>query len=307
MSWLQISITVEQKLSKQVETLLLDQGACSVTLKDAADEPIFEPAPGEMRLWQKTVVTGLFENTPEQNSIIANLQSSLEDDAAEIEVETLEDKDWSRTWMDHFQAMQFGERLWVCPHHVDPPDSEAVNLRLDPGLAFGTGTHPTTSLCLSWLDQHCDQQKNILDFGCGSGILAIAALMLGVQNADGIDIDAQALEASEINAKTNQVANRLQVYTPEQFKVIQDNKLETGKDTNEDAKKYAIVVANILSGPLIELAPTLAGYTQPNGEIILSGILLEQADAVTKAYARFFTMNSPVEKEDWVLLHGRKL
>lgn len=303
MPWLQISITTEQASSKQVETILLTHGACSVTLMDAADEPILEPAPGEMRLWQKTVVTGLFENTSKQEVLIANIQSLLEQSEpkilAEIDVEILEDQDWSRTWMAHYQAMKFGTRLWICPHHIEPPDEKAINLRLDPGLAFGTGTHPTTSLCLSWLDQHCKHQETILDFGCGSGVLAIAALMLGVQQADGIDIDVQAIEASTINARSNQVADRLHVYTPEQFTSVHDENFET--------RKYTIVVANILSGPLIELAPTLAGYTQLNGDIILSGILLEQADAVSDAYAKYFVMSPPVKKDDWVLLHGHKL
>ena len=196
--------------------------------------------------------------------------------------------------MDHYQPMQFGERLWVCPWHLDPPDPDAVNLRLDPGLAFGTGTHPTTSLCLSWLDQHVHQQKTLLDFGCGSGILAIAALLLGLQQADGVDIDPQALEASLANAKANHVDDQLQLFTAKQ----QDK---------QAARQYEIVVANILSGPLVELAPTLARHTEPDGDIILSGILREQAKDVLNAYQTFFKMDAPVFQDDWVLLHGCRL
>lgn len=302
MPWLQISISVEQSSAKKVETILLDQGACSVTLKDAADEPILEPAPGKTPIWNNTIITGLFEDIDSNDTLIKNIESSLKKIEYSISIEQLEDQDWSRTWMDHYQPMKFGERLWICPHHIEPPDPEAVNLRLDPGLAFGTGTHPTTSLCLSWLDQHSHHQKNMLDYGCGSGVLAIAALMLGVQHADAVDIDTQALEASKMNAEANQVASRLQLHTPEQFEVIQHN----GLDDRKYARKYEIVVANILSDPLLELAPTLASYTQTNGDIVLSGILHEQANEVLNAYARYFTMAAPRKMEDWVLLHGHK-
>jgi ribosomal protein L11 methyltransferase len=303
MPWLQISISVDQSSTKKVEAILLDQGACSVTLKDAADEPILEPAPNEIRLWQKTIVTGLFENTSKKNEILANIRSSLQphdyEIPTEIETEILEDQDWSRNWMEHYHPMKFGERLWICPHHIEPPNPKAVNLRLDPGLAFGTGTHPTTSLCLSWLDQHCKHQGKILDYGCGSGVLAIAALLLDVQFADGIDIDTQAIEASITNARTNHVADRLQLYTPDQF--------ETHLSKQQKVSEYEIVVANILSKPLIELAPVLASHTQKNGDIVLSGILKEQTNEVLNAYAEYFTMTPPVEMEDWVLLHGHKL
>ena len=297
MSWLQISISVEQSSSKKVETVLLEQGACSVTLKDAADKPILEPAPGETPIWDNTIITGLFENT-DNSTLIKAIKSSLKKIEHSISTEQLEDQDWSRTWMEHYHAMKFGTRLWICPHHEDPPDPKAINLRLDPGLAFGTGTHPTTSLCLNWLDQHCENQKSLLDYGCGSGVLAIAALMLGVQHADAVDIDQQALEASQINATTNQVADRLQLYTGEQY--------ESRHRKEPDARKYEIVIANILSGPLTELAPTLASHTITNGDIVLSGILREQAKEVIKAYSKYFTMTPQIELEDWVLLHGQK-
>jgi ribosomal protein L11 methyltransferase len=295
MPWLQISISTSKASSKLAENILLDNGACSVTLKDAADEPILEPAPGKTPVWQNAIVTGLFENTKNNDDLITRIKTSLklslENSEHALEVETLEDQDWSRSWMDHYQPMQFGKRLWVCPWHVDPPEPEAINLRLDPGLAFGTGTHPTTSLCLKWLDKHCNHQSSLLDFGCGSGILAIAALMLGVQQADGVDIDPQALQASLANAKANHVNNRLHLITADQ-------------QSKHDIKQYEIVVANILSGPLVELAPTLAKYTLPDGDIVLSGILREQAEDVLNAYEVFFKMDTPVIEDDWVLLHG---
>jgi ribosomal protein L11 methyltransferase len=200
--------------------------------------------------------------------------------------------------MDHFHAMQFGQRLWVCPLHIDPPEPDAVNLRLDPGLAFGTGTHPTTSLCLRWLDQNIQADKNtqdtLLDYGCGSGILAIAACMLGIDHADGVDIDPQALTATHDNAEVNLVSEKIKTYLPDAY---QKQHSET---------QYDIVAANILSGPLAELSPALAKHTKPGGDIVLSGILREQARTVLDAYSDAFDMDEPVFEEDWVLLHGVK-
>lgn len=292
MPWLQISIHTSQKYAEQVEDVLLQNGACSVTFRDAADEPILEPAPGETPIWQDIIATGLFAETKNQQQLLTNIKAPLTDIEYSISSEALEDQNWSRSWMDHYQAMQFGERLWVCPWHIEPPNPKAVNLRLDPGLAFGTGTHPTTSLCLRWLDQNIQQQKRLLDFGCGSGILAIAALLLGLEQADGVDIDPQALEASLANARANQVEDRLHLFSSDQFSA------EHGQD------QYEIVVANILSGPLVELAPILAAHTLDGGDIVLSGILAEQADSVIQAYAPYFEMDGPIFEDDWTLLHG---
>jgi len=295
MPWLQISIHTTQNHAEQAEDILLQYGACSVTLKDAADEPILEPAPGETPIWQDIIATGLFNETENQQQLLLNIEAALADIERSISSEILQDQNWTRSWMDHYHAMQFGERLWVCPWHIDPPEADAVNLRLDPGLAFGTGTHPTTSLCLSWLDQHIQQQKTLLDFGCGSGILAIAALLLGLEQADGVDIDPQALEASLANAKANQVEERLHLFSSEQF------------SAEHDQQQYEIVVANILSGPLVELAPILAGHTLADGDIVLSGILVEQADSIIEAYTPYFKMDAPLIEGDWVLIHGCRL
>ena len=295
MPWLQISVHTTQNHAEQAEDTLLQFGACSVTLTDAADQPILEPAPGETPIWQDIVATGLFNETENQQQLIKNIDTALAEIEHSISSEILEDQNWTRSWMDHYQAMQFGERLWVCPWHIDPPEPEAVNLRLDPGLAFGTGTHPTTSLCLGWLDQHIEQPKNLLDFGCGSGILAIAALLLGLEQADGVDIDPQALEASLANARANEVEDRLHLYSAEQF------------SAEHAQQQYEIVIANILSGPLVELAPTLAGHTLAGGDIVLSGILAEQADSVIAAYTPYFKMDAPLIEGDWVLIHGCRL
>ncbi|MFC1589088.1 50S ribosomal protein L11 methyltransferase [Pseudomonadota bacterium] len=292
MPWLQISVHTTQNHAEQAEDTLLQFGACSVTLTDAADQPILEPAPGETPIWQDIVATGLFNEIENQQQLLSNIDTALADIEHSISSEILEDQNWSRSWMDHYQPMQFGERLWVCPWHIDPPNPNAINLRLDPGLAFGTGTHPTTSLCLRWLDQNIQRPKTLLDFGCGSGILAIAALMLGLEQADGVDIDPQALEASLANAKANKVENQLHLFTAEEFSA------EHGQ------QQYEIVVANILSGPLVELAPTLAAHTLAGGDIVLSGILAEQADSVIQAYTPYFEMDAPIFEEDWTLLHG---
>jgi len=294
MSWLQISINATKQTAESVETTLLDAGALSVTLKDAADEPILEPDIGTTPLWKNAIITGLFDNTMQQDALIDHLRSELPK-SCEIVFETLDDKDWTRAWMDNYTAMQFGERLWVCPWHIEPPDPAAINLRLDPGLAFGTGTHPTTALCLTWLDRNITQQDKILDYGCGSGILAIAALLLGAHHADGVDLDEQAIIATIENTSANNVEAQLAAMTVKQFEV------------NGGPKKYDIVLANILSGPLVELAPLLQAYVKPDGDIVLSGILQEQAEETRDAYAQYFEMDDIEIEEDWVLLHGRKI
>ena len=215
-------------------------------------------------------------------------------DLSEIEISSLPDQDWTRAWMDAFKPMQFGKRLWVCPKHIEPPDPLAVNLRLDPGLAFGTGTHPTTSLCLRWLDTHVSPQsgyRNVLDYGCGSGILAVAAIMLGAESADCVDIDEQALQATRGNAEANQVLPRISTCQPPEL---------------EASREYELVLANILSGPLTELAPVLAKHCRAGGDIVLSGILSDQAEAVRMASSGFFNMTTTETLDDWVLLHGKR-
>ena len=300
MSWLQISVNTTKNHLDITENCLFAAGAHTVTLTDAADQPILEPGPDETPVWNAVIITGLFTFTDDQQQLLNTIEHCLSEIEFTCEAAVLEDQNWTRAWMDHFQAMQFGERLWVCPLHLDPPDPDAINLRLDPGLAFGTGTHPTTALCLRWLDQNIDaSEKNenadiMLDYGCGSGILAIAACLLGLDHVDGVDIDPQALIATHNNAETNQVREKIKTYLPDDY-------LQQHKD-----RQYEIVVANILSGPLAELAPMLAHHTKPNGHIVLSGILKEQAESVLDTYREYFEMDAPVFEEDWVLLHGVK-
>ena len=289
MPWIQLILEVDQSSNDKAEQALLDAGALSVTLKDAMDNPILEPAPGETPLWDKLILTGLFDADINTQTLKQSIQAQLGTRTA-LRIEQLEDKDWIRAWMEDYHPMQFGNKLWVCPKHLTPPDPDAVNLMLDPGLAFGTGTHPTTSLCLQWLDQARLNNKTALDFGCGSGVLAVAAILLGAQHCDATDIDPQALEASVDNARDNAVLNQLSVMTPEDV----------------PAQEYDIVLANILAGPLVELAPMLANYCKPGGDIVLSGILENQAQSVIDAYRPWFELDDVKVENEWVRITGKK-
>ena len=294
MSWIQVSVAATGNNYQQVEDTLLSLGAQSITFKDAADRPILEPRPGETPLWESAIITGLFDDNHKAEILREQIRQHLDIENLPIEISSLPDQDWERTWMDAFKPMQFGKRLWVCPKHIEPPDPLAVNLRLDPGLAFGTGTHPTTSLCLRWLGDHVKPQsgyRTVLDYGCGSGILAIAALMLGAEFADCVDIDEQALQATRDNADTNHVLHQINTYQPAEI---------------EADGKYELVLANILSGPLTQLSPLLSKHCRPGSDIVLSGILSEQADSVRSAYAEFFDMRTTETLDDWVLLHGTR-
>ena len=295
MHWLQLHWQVDQTLVDLVDELLFAQGAVSVTLSDAQDQPLLEPLPGEMPLWDQAIVTGLFTSDHDSQRLIKQLQQQLPAAAKQAyQVELIEDQDWVRAWQAHYRPMAFGQgALWVCPSHLPPPQPEAVNLRLDPGLAFGTGTHPTTALCLDWLSDHrmADHRMadshalgTVLDFGCGSGILAIAALLLGATSATGVDIDPQALTASQTNAEHNQVADQLRLLTAETF----------------TPEPYDIVMANILATPLINLSTLLKACVKPGGYLVLSGLLHDQAAAVQQAYAPLtFTVT---RQDDWVCL-----
>jgi ribosomal protein L11 methyltransferase len=294
MPWIQVSVTANDNNYQFVEDTLVALGAQSVTYRDAADKPILEPQPGETPLWREAIITGLFDDRTTPAILREQIRQQLDDDELDVEITSLPDQDWTRAWMDTFKPMQFGKRLWVCPKHMEPPDPGAVNLRLDPGLAFGTGTHPTTSLCLRWLDAHLTAQSNItrvLDYGCGSGILAIAALLLGAEYAHCVDIDEQALQATRDNAATNQVLQHINTCRPEKL---------------AGSSRYDLVLANILSGPLTELAPVIAQHCHANSDIVLSGILFEQADSVRDSYSRFFTMRTTETLDEWVLLHGKR-
>lgn len=292
MPWIQIKINTTGDAAERLSDALMEQGAVSVTFQDTHDNPVFEPLPGETLLWGDTDVIGLFEADIDVAAVIAALsRHPLLGVGFRHKIEQLEDKDWEREWMDKFHPMRFGERLWICPSWRPVPDPQAVNVMLDPGLAFGTGTHPTTALCLQWLDGLELAGKTVIDFGCGSGILAIAALKLGAARAIGIDIDPQAIQASRDNAQRNGVEDRLQLY-------LSQNKPD---DLSAD-----VVVANILAGPLRELAPLISGLPKPGGLLGLSGILASQAENVSAAYADAFTLDDVAEKEEWCRITGRR-
>lgn len=291
MPWILLSLKSDSDHAQQVEDALTENGALSVTAIDAADQPLLEPGPGETPLWDQLILTGLFSDDSDMDQVQSGLKYSLKlDELPGVRIQPLEDRQWTRTWMDHFKPMKFGDRLWVCPEDFATPDPGAVNIRLDPGLAFGTGTHPTTALCLEWLDSQDLQGAKVLDYGCGSGILAIAALLLDSENAWAVDNDPQALIATMDNAIKNRVAERIISCLPDALPTAQAD----------------VCMANILAGPLTSLAPTLARQTRAKGKLILSGILCEQADEVNQCYGQWFDMHEPVIKEGWVRLEGFK-
>lgn len=291
MPWIQIRINATAKTADKVSNMLLGRGAQAVTFMDAKDVPVYEPMPGETPLWGETEVMGLFDAETDPAPTIAFFQQIFGEDVG-YKVEQLEDKDWVREWMDHFHPMQFGERLWICPSWRDVPNPDAVNVMLDPGLAFGTGTHPTTALCLQWLDGLDLAGKTVVDFGCGSGILGIAALKLGAARVIGIDIDPQAIQASRDNAERNGVADQIELYLP----------ADQPQDVEAD-----VVVANILAGPLRELAPLIAGHGKAGSLMALSGVLESQAPELEAIYGQWFEMDPTAVKEEWCRLSGRKL
>ncbi len=293
MPWIQIKLNATNENAEQIGDMLMEEtGALSVTFLDAQDTPVFEPLPGETRLWGDTDILALYDAEADTSFIIDQIKASnmLADDFA-YKVEQLEDKDWEREWMENFHPMKFGQRLWICPSWRDIPEPDAVNVMLDPGLAFGTGTHPTTALCLEWLEGLDLTGKTVIDFGCGSGILAIAAIKLGAEKVIGIDIDPQALQASRDNAERNGVADQLEVYLPQ----------------NQPEGLIAdVVVANILAGPLRELAPVIKGLVKPNGDLAMSGVLDTQAEDVANYYRDELHIDPITEQNEWCRISGRK-
>ncbi|EMP55181.1 50S ribosomal protein L11 methyltransferase [Marinobacter santoriniensis NKSG1] len=295
MPWIQLQIPADPDNADQLEDLLMELGADAVSMEDAADQPLYEPDPGTTPLWSQTTVTGLFQSDRDIEQLCAAVQDAwhqqTQQSLSDIEVTLVEDKDWERAWMDDFQPLKFGERLWIVPSWHDAPDPDAANLMLDPGLAFGTGTHPTTALCLEWLDGQDVQNKDVIDYGCGSGILGLAALLLGARHVTGVDTDQQALEASRENARRNGVQDDLlDLYLPE----------------HEPEDTCDVMLANILAQPLIGLAPHLATLTRPGGHLVLSGILSNQAREVMEAYDPWFIMDEPEQREEWIRLTGRR-
>lgn len=291
MAWQQLIIATSKELAPTVESLLENLGSLSVTMTDGADQPIYEPPLETTPLWHQVHVTGLFDEQHDLNNAERYLAQHLDgSEHWELKLEKLEDQVWERVWLDNFKPIKFGKNFWVCStkHEVNEPD--AVILTLDPGLAFGTGTHPTTALCLEWLAVNSHQYKNIVDFGCGSGILAIAALILGAESAVGIDIDPQALSATVDNAKQNNVLDKISVHDAANYP--------------HDAQD--VVIANILAEPLVTLSADITELVKPGGHLLLSGILQQQIEQVMHAYQDVFVFDPPVIKDDWACLHAVK-
>lgn len=293
MPWIQIKLNATNANAEQIGDMLMEEtGALSVTFLDAQDTPVFEPLPGETRLWGDTDILALYDAEADTAWVLEQIQASqlLSQDFA-YKVEQLEDKDWEREWMDNFHPMKFGQRLWICPSWRDIPEPDAVNVMLDPGLAFGTGTHPTTALCLEWLESLDLSGKTVIDFGCGSGILAIAAIKLGAAKVIGIDIDPQALLASKDNAQRNGVADQLEVYLPQD---------------QPEGLIADVVVANILAGPLRELNAIIKSLVKPDGVLAMSGVLDTQAEDVANHYRDELHIDPIIEQSEWCRISGRK-
>lgn len=290
MPWLQLIIQTQQSHVESLSDTLLEQGALSVTFQDAADQPLFEPPPGETPLWSDTLITGLFDAGEDLEQISRHIRQQAAGHIVAMRSEILEDKDWVREWMENYHPMQFGDNLWIVPSHRTAPEPEAVNILLDPGLAFGTGTHPTTAMCLQWLADQDLQGKTVIDYGCGSGILAIAAAKLGAHDILAIDNDPQALLATQNNAEKNEVRQYIRCHG-----------IQTPIEIHCD-----LLLANILAGPLIQLAPLFADLVKPGGELVLSGILADQARLVMDAYTTWFEINSTTQQGDWMRLTGKR-
>ncbi|RTE85693.1 MULTISPECIES: 50S ribosomal protein L11 methyltransferase [Gammaproteobacteria] len=289
MAWIQLTLTTDEAHARQLGDILMANQAQAVTYRDAKDAPIFEPGPGEVQLWSQTLVTGLYPAEVKLQPILSNLAKvSFLAQPLQYKTDPLEDKDWEREWMDNFKPICFGDKFWVVPSWHEPPKPEQPFILLDPGMAFGTGTHPTTSLCLTWLTEQNLEGKTIVDFGCGSGILGIAALKLGAARCIGTDIDQQALIATKDNAKRNGVGDKFEVYLPQ----------------NAPDIKADIVIANILAGPLQELSGVIQGYLKPDSPIAMSGILHRQAEDVMNAYSEGVTFAEARFEGDWSLIHG---
>ena len=296
MNWQQLKIQIIPEHVDFIEPQLLAAGAVSITYLDAEDQPVFQEELDSTPLWDSLVLCALFEEDTELGELLSWLGGNASIvNRASLEVEKIEDQAWERSWMDNFSAMQFGEKLWICPSWQEPPDPTATNIMLDPGLAFGSGSHATTALCLQWLATQDLQGKDIVDYGCGSGILAIAAALLDAQSVQGVDNDPQAVLATNDNCERNGLLQgRVGTFLPEEY------------DSISTPESVDILLANILAAPLLSLASKFASLVKPKGSIILSGLLAEQADAITEVYSEWFEMSAAVQREDWIRLSGIK-
>lgn len=292
MPWQQLKVQVDPSAIEAIEQFLLDRGGLTITYQDAADQAVFQREPDSTPLWNSTLLSCLFDvHTPLQKVVKALNAHPAVVSEAQVNVEILEDQDWERSWMANYKAMQYGEKLWICPSWESAPDPEAINIKLDPGLAFGSGSHQTTALCLRWLASANIRGKQVMDYGCGSGVLAIAAALLGATHVCAVDHHDQAISATEENRNRNGIsAEVLSACLP-----------EDAPDQPVD-----ILIANILAEPLLLLADKFSELVKPGGTIVLSGILPEQTDQLLLGYEPWFDLDSPAVEQDWVRLTGRR-
>lgn len=297
MKWLQIHITVDQAQVEFTETLLSSLGAVSVTLDDAENQDLLEPLPGETPLWNKVIVTGIYAEEEGEALDVAALETFIATQLpdAPLRHEFLEDQVWERSWMDYYEPIQIGEKFWIVPEWLQAPEADAVNIKLDPGLAFGTGNHASTFLCLQWLGKTALKDKVVIDYGCGSGILGVAALLLGAKKVYATDIDPQAVLATQQNAELNGVLDRLYVGLPHEFE-------------QEFAQQQAdVLVANILAGPLMSLVEEFAKLLKTSGEFALAGVIEEQVADVSQVYAEYFDILQVEQREEnWCRISGQR-
>ena len=304
MAWQQLHLQCEKDNVDLAEALLLEAGALSIALDDAGDQPLFEPLPGESPLWDEVILTGLFDATIESGTpdVIEQLSHEIgaQVQASRTWVSAVDDKDWEREWMSNYKPIECANDLWIVPNWLTPPNPKATNIIMDPGLAFGTGYHATTRLCLDWLTEQDLTDKVVIDYGCGSGILGIAALLLGARHVYAVDIDPQAVLATNQNAARNHVGNRLQAFLPEDFTTFWQQ---------QNVAPVEVMVANILAKPLIALAPYFATLMAPKSRIVLAGLIESQTEQVSEAYQPYFMLDpkhayTAQEDQHWQRLSG---
>ncbi len=290
MTYWQFSLNCRAAELESTEDLLLGLGALSLSIGDAGDEPLYEPLPGETPLWSESVLTATFDSEHDPEILWQRISGALPAElAASLRRQALEERDWEQVYKNHFRPIECAPGLWIVPSWAEPPAADATVIELDPGLAFGTGSHPTTALCLAWLAANPPRARRVIDYGCGSGILAIAALKLGARRVVAVDVDPQALEATRNNLEANGVEPQsVQVTAPAAM----------------DENPADLLIANILAGPLIEFAPRFAALLRPGGQILLSGILISQLDDIQSAYGAEFELEPAATRGDWAAISG---
>ncbi len=304
MAWQQLHLQCEKSQVELAEALLMEYEALSIVLTDAGDQPLFEPLPNQSPLWDEVVITGIF--SADSNTDFENIASEIATitNANRFWLTTVEDKDWEREWMSHYQPIECANDLWIVPNWLTPPNPLATNIIMDPGLAFGTGYHATTRLCLDWLSEQNITDKVIVDYGCGSGILGIAGLLLGAKQVYAVDIDPQAVLASKQNAERNQVSDRLQAFLPAEFQAFCQK---------QNILPVDIITANILAKPLMGLAPYFATLLKAEGKIVLSGLIEPQIAKVTSVFTKnhfkIIESHSFINEDDkhWIRLSGIRM